>query len=440
MELHKIPLACAILIFVISMPRFHMSEASGFSSDLIHRDSLQSPSLYSSSERVKTALQRSFNRAKNLVQDHSPRSASADIVPDQGEYLMRFSLGTPQVETLAIADTGSDLTWIQCKPCILCFKQKSPLFEPKKSSTYEPVSCTSNTCNALPRTSCNSSNGTCSYTITYGDRSYSRGDVATETITLGSTTRENVSIPNVIIGCGHMDQGTFGAGASGIVGLGGGKVSLIRQMGSSIQGKFSYCLVPYFGKKPKPSKINFGDHAVVSGGAVASTPIVAKTPATFYFLTLEGMTVGNQRLDLASSLSSDDDDSKVSQEGNIIIDSGTTLTFLPTELYYQVETAVKRQMNLREISDPQGLLNLCYFSTGNADEKIPEITAHFKGADVKLKSVNTFIKTSQKSLCLSFAPATSFAIYGNLAQMDFLVGYDLEKKTVSFKPTDCSKA
>ncbi|KAK4414369.1 Aspartic proteinase CDR1 [Sesamum alatum] len=445
MRLQSISLACLALILVISMPRFHVSEAAGFSIDLIHRDSLRSPSL-DSLQRVTNSLQRSFNRVNVLAQDqyYSQQSASTEIVPDKGEYLMKFSLGTPPVQTLAIADTGSDLTWIQCKPCDRCFKQKAPFFDPKSSSTYKPVSCSSKTCNdALLRTSCNGSKSACNYAIYYGDRSFSKGDLATETITLGSTTRANVSIPNVIIGCGHLDQGTFGVDASGIVGLGGGKVSLITQMGSSIQGKFSYCLVPFFGHKTvKPSKMSFGDQAVVSGAGVASTPIVARSPKTFYFLTLEGITVGNQRLDLDLDLSSSSlNDSKPAsdQEGNIIIDSGTTLTFLPSELYDKVIGSVKRQTKLREISDPQGLLNLCYRSTENV-AKVPKITVHFRGADVELKPINTFVKTSSVSLCLAFAPADGLAIYGNLAQMDFLVGYDLDKKTVSFKPTDCSKA
>ncbi|KAL0429359.1 UNVERIFIED_CONTAM: Aspartic proteinase CDR1 [Sesamum radiatum] len=441
MKLQSIFLACLASILVISMPRLILvSEAAGFSIDLIHRDSLRSPSL-DSLQRVTNSLQRSFNRVNVLAQDHySQQSTSTEIVPDRGEYLMKFSLGTPPVTTLAIADTGSDLTWIQCKPCDRCFKQKAPFFEPKGSSTYKPVSCSSNTCSeAVLRTSCNGSNGTCNYAIFYGDRSFSKGDLATETITLGSTTRENVSIPNVIIGCGHLDQGTFGVDASGIVGLGGGKVSLISQMGSSIKGKFSYCLVPFLSKDVKPSKMSFGDEAVVSGAGVASTPIIAKAPKTFYFLTLEGITVGNQRLDLDLSSSSLDDSKASHQEGNIIIDSGTTLTFLPSGLYDRVIRAVKTQTKLRQITDPQGLLNLCYVSRGNVAE-VPKITVHFRGADVELKPINTFVKTSQVSLCLAFASADVLAIYGNLAQMDFLVGYDLEKKTVSFKPTDCSKA
>lgn len=231
--------------------------------------------------------------------------------------------------------------------------------------------------------------------------------------------------------------GTFGGGTSGIVGLGGGKVSLITQLGSSIQGKFSYCLVSDFGSKnPPSSKMNFGNNAVVSGAGVVKTPIVSKTPDTFYYLTLEGITVGSKRLDLVSS---NENDGTGSIDGNIIIDSGTTLTLLPSDLYSKVEAEVKRQMKMKQIKDPAGILNLCYLASGDT-LSVPQITAHFKGADLKLKDANTFVKTSQSSLCLAFAPSADISIYGNLAQMDFLVGYDLEKKTVSFKPTDCSKA
>lgn len=132
-------------------------------------------------------------------------------------------------------------------------------------------------------------------------------------------------------------------------------------------------------------------------------------------------------------------DSKVTGEGNIIIDSGTTLTFLPPQLYYQVQSSVRKQVTMKEIKDPQSLLSLCFQSTGDGPVKVPAMTAHFRGADVKLSPKNTFVRTSASSLCLAFAPANSFAIYGNIAQMDFLVGYDLVKKTVSFKATDCTK-
>ncbi|KAH6772907.1 hypothetical protein C2S52_004256 [Perilla frutescens var. hirtella] len=426
MKLHKASLVCAITIIfaAISTCNFRATEAASFSIDLIHRDSLQSDS--SSLDHVNATLQRSFNRAKTLI----PQSAaSADMVPDIGEYLMRFSIGTPKVETLAIADTGSDLTWIQCAPCRpwRCFKQRPPLFVPNRSSTYKPIPCSSNTCKAIPDTSCLGTKGSCSYSMSYGDGSFSKGDVAMETITLGN----NVTIPNIVTGCAHNSRGTFSRATSGIVGLGGGKQSLIRQMGSSIGGRFSYCLVPNLGKSTKPSKMHFGDKAVVSGGGVATTPMVGKYPDTFYYLTLLGMSVGKERFDMDSS-------SEKGEVGNIVIDSGSTLTFLPFELYDKVVAAVNRQANMRRISDPKKQLSLCFFATKDAGKKIPEITAHFKGADVKLKFYNTFIMSTPKSMCFAFAPATFVAIYGNLAQVNFLIGYDLEKKTLSFKPTDCT--
>lgn len=249
------------------------------------------------------------------------------------------------------------------------------------------------------------------------------------------TLGENASFPHIVVGCGHTARGTFPAAASGIVGLGGGKESLLRQMGPSIGGRFSYCLTlePSLGSgsrsAPKPSKMHFGDGAVVSGAGVVTTPITLKNTGTFYYLTLVGMSVGNQRFDMNSSW--------VKSGGNIVIDSGTTLTFLPRDLYREVEAALKRQVNLRQVADPQKQMKLCYAATADADKKIPEITAHFKGADVKLKSYNTFVMASKKAMCLSFAPASLMPIYGNLAQMNFLIGYDLVKKTVSFKPTHC---
>lgn len=56
MKLYKTSLIFAItLIFTISIPNFHPTEAAGFSIDLIQRDSLQSPSPLSPFEHVEAA-------------------------------------------------------------------------------------------------------------------------------------------------------------------------------------------------------------------------------------------------------------------------------------------------------------------------------------------------------------------------------------------------
>ncbi|CAN8316466.1 unnamed protein product [Cochlearia groenlandica] len=95
-------------------------------------------------------------------------------------------------------------------------------------------------------------------------------------------------------------------------------------------------------------------------------------------------------------------------------------------------------MGAKRVSDPHGLLTHC-FGSGNAEIGLPEITVHFAGgADVKLSPINAFVKMSEDMVCLSMIPTNEVAIYGNFAQMDFLVGYDLETRTVSFQRMDCS--
>ena len=59
------------------------------------------------------------------------------------QYVVTVSLGTPGVQQTLELDTGSDVSWVQCKPCSppACYAQKGPLFDPAGSSTYSAVPC-----------------------------------------------------------------------------------------------------------------------------------------------------------------------------------------------------------------------------------------------------------------------------------------------------------
>ncbi|CAJ2657418.1 unnamed protein product [Trifolium pratense] len=408
---------------------------NGFSVELIHRDSPKSP-LYKPTqnkyEHIINAARRSINRANHLNKVSLTASTpESTVIPDGGEYLMTYSVGTPPFKLYGVADTGSDIVWLQCEPCDPCFNQTSPKFNPSKSSSYKNIPCSSDLCQSVRDSSCNSDN--CQYTIKYGDGSHSEGDLSLETLALESTTGRRISFPKTVIGCGTDNTMSFEGQSSGIVGLGGGPVSLITQLGSSIGGKFSYCLLPSsFRESNTTTKLNFGDAAVVSGDDVLSTPIVKKNPAVFYYLTLESMTVGNKRFKYGGSFLGD------SEEGNIIIDSGTTLTLLPSDVYSNLESAVSEVVKLNRVDSPIQQLNLCYSLTSD-NYDFPIITAHFKGADVKLLPINTFVAVADGVVCLAFTPTQTLPIFGNIAQQNFLVGYDILQKTVSFKPIDCSK-
>ncbi|KAK6162764.1 hypothetical protein DH2020_002605 [Rehmannia glutinosa] len=404
------------LISLVSMYKcdsLTKASTTGFTTDLIHRDSPQSPYYdpsLSPTQRIVNALRRSLSR-------------KWEFIDSNGEYLVKYAIGNPPVSALGTVYTSKDVTWTQCEPCLKCFSQNLPLFNPKKSFTYRAICCNTSECNSVRGTSCSPTKKNCLYYNVFAYGSFTQGLLSTETFTLASSSGQRVSIPNFIFACGFRNaiQNTVG---SGIVGLGGGNASLVRQLGPLTQGRFSYCLVTPFNNLINSSKLNFGDDAVVKGREVAVTPLAPKGPNTFYFLTLLQISVGDQRLNASF------------EQGNIVMESGTMLTKLPNYFYYQVKKALLSQVKLKQIRDPTGLLDLCFLTRGNI--QMPNITFHFEFAEVYLKQENMFIRTSEDSLCFAAKPAGKHrAVLGYLAQVNFLVGFDLERRVVFFKPTDC---
>ncbi|KAF5204699.1 Aspartic proteinase cdr1 [Thalictrum thalictroides] len=392
---------------------------------------------------MNKAIQRSvsgINRFKPLSSSKSLNHVQPIVTPDRGEYLMNISIGTPPVEFLGVVDSGSDIIWTQCEPCEYCFNQTIPIFNPNESSTYKDLSCSSIPCKSLEGSSC--VDGKCVYLGSYVDGSDTTGNLATETLTMhsSSNSKGSVNLPKIVFGCGHRNNFTFNSQGSGVVGFGGGPGSFVTQLGSKFDGKFSYCLVPWY-LNTSSSKMHFGQEAIVSGVGSVSTPMVDMPIKTFYYLTLESISVGDKKLAYKELLLSKP--SSGFEEGNIVIDSGTTLTKLPFEFYDKLEPVVRTAINLKPVPNPQFEGMLCY-NAKLGDLKAPLMTFHFTGADVVLKSLNTFVQQDDNLACLAIVPVDTksvenFGTYGNIAQMNFLVGYDLKAKTVSFKPTDCTK-
>ncbi|XP_055821480.1 aspartic proteinase CDR1-like [Solanum dulcamara] len=440
------PKAFTLIPMLVLLSIFHLSLIScrkvvnGFTLDLIHRDSPLSPFHDPSntpSERLQNAFHRSFSRA-SFFEKKCVNSIQSTLTPNEGEFLMKISIGTPPIDTFVIADTGSDLTWTQCEPCVNCFKQLTPIFNPKNSSSYKTIGCNNKICQiGLCK------NNKCTYEVSYGDLSHTMGDLSIETFRFASTSGKNVSIPNIVFGCGHDNSGTFTNVTSGIIGLGGGNLSFVKQMNQEIKGKFSYCLKPL---ELSPinsnatSHINFGHNAIVSGPDVISTPLIKKESAIFYYLNLKGISIGNMTSEFKSSPISppvgggDGDD-----QGNIIIDSGTTLTYVPDGFYLNLESMLMRSINATRKDHPYENLGLCYESNENGTIDVPKIVAHFTNADLVLSTSNIFTQVKKGIVCLTIVPGNQVSILGNLAQANFLIGYDLKANKVSFKPTDCTK-
>ena len=128
--------------------------------ELVHRDQLDNSADFngkSVQQRFVEAVARSHERVAYLTHKLSPEPLlnngaqdmkfQSPVSAGNGEYLMSLTLGTPPQKFQVIVDTGSDLNWVQCTPCKLCYQQPGPKFDPSKSSTYKTAPCTDRLCN-----------------------------------------------------------------------------------------------------------------------------------------------------------------------------------------------------------------------------------------------------------------------------------------------------
>lgn len=162
---------------------------------------------------------------------------------------------------------------------------------------------------------------------------------------------------------------------------------------------------------------------------MVTTPLASAPGLPYYLVSLKGISVGSKFVPF---------DQKASK-GNIMIDSGTPATYIPQELYDGLVRELKVQIKQQFIvGDPSLGTQLCYRSGDKVFEG-PILTAHFEGADVQLRGLQTFIPPKDGVFCFAMAGTNDGQyIFGNFAQSNVLIGFDLDRKTVSFKPTDCT--
>uniref|UniRef100_A0A7N0UYM9 Peptidase A1 domain-containing protein n=1 Tax=Kalanchoe fedtschenkoi TaxID=63787 RepID=A0A7N0UYM9_KALFE len=389
-----------ILIFSILTAFSAAENSSGFTANLYQRDTFYNPNL-SQTQIIRRAIARSIWRA-NISSSITPNSPTADIIRHTNLFWMKIRLGTPPVDILVVADTGSDLTWTQCLPCTRCFSQHQPLFNTQASSSYGTIQCgPSRPCPPWNDVGC--LNGLCHQDIKYVDETYTRGLLSTETLRMDST----VQIPNSIFGCGMDNMAHFGGIGSGVIGLGDGPESIVTQLGHLSGRKFSYCLMPL----DPPGRVST---SILETKQLSADPGPSRR-TRIPFIGRSGAL----------------------EQGNIMIDSGTALTSLPRHFYAQIKQAVRMQTHAPEVPDPDRLFELCFREDRSL--QLSSIMANFRGGNVPLKGFNAFV-TSGPVTCLAFEVSESFIAYGSLAQQDFLVGFDQNARTVPFKPFECSHA
>ncbi|RCV13358.1 hypothetical protein SETIT_2G339600v2 [Setaria italica] len=349
-----------------------------------------------------------------------------------GAYHMTLSIGTPPLAFPAILDTGSDLTWAQCAPCTACFAQPTPLYDPAASSTFSSLPCASPLCQALPGAfrACNATGCVYDYRYTVG---FTAGYVAADTLAVG-----DASLPGVAFGCSTANGGDMD-GASGIVGLGRGALSLVSQLGV---GRFSYCLRSDADAGASP--ILFGSLAnATAGDRVQSTPLIQNPVARrapYYYVNLTGITVGATDLPVTSGTFG----FTATGAGGVIVDSGTTFTYLAEAGYAMVRQAfVAQTAGLSTVNGAPYDFDLC-FAAGAAvvgDVPVPRLVLRFAGgAEYAVPRRIYFDAVDERGsvACLLVLPTRGVSVIGNMMQMDLHVLYDLDGGTFAFAPADCA--
>lgn len=416
--------------------------------DLMHAHHVDSPYMRGRRSLTMTErLQTSVANSKRRLQSKHVYTSPVESVT--GEYTMEISLGTPTRTFKAIADTGSDLVWLQCANSTCgganCIQSPDLPFDPSASSTYRPLACNSSACGYLAiqnaELTCPSTN-ICRYNYVYGDLSFTSGEMASEVLTLtgkDSTTPLATRIPGIWFGCGTDDESTTFNGTDGLVGLGQGKLSLVSQLAGLdiISHAFSYCLVDYFAATTQTSPLLLGSTGTT---AKSYTPLLATgSSASHYYVNLVGITVNSQPISYPSDTFAFN---STTGEGGIIVDSGTTVTNLFDAALTPLETAISALVTYPQVNSSGTDLssfNLCYNTANVSSPVFPTVVFQFENVDVTLGLNNTFVLAKSDVYCFAFTSAGTdgTSIYGNIQQSHFEISFDVGKGQVGFGPGAC---
>ncbi|GMN52635.1 hypothetical protein TIFTF001_021766 [Ficus carica] len=276
-------------------------------------------------------------------------------------------------------------------------------------------------------TNLNPSTASAAANVAYGDGSYTRGTLALETLTLGRAV-----IKNIAIGCGHMNRGMF-VGAAGLLGLGGGSLSFVGQLGGQTGGAFTYCLVSR--GTGSSGSLEFGRGALPVGAAWV--PLIRNPRATsFYYIGLVGLGVGGARVPIS------EDTFRLTELGlgGVVMDTGTAVTRLPTVAYEAFRDAfIQQTANLPRASGVS-IFDTCYDLYGFVSVRVPTISFYLSGGPILTLPARNFLIPVDDigTFCFAFAPSpTGLSIIGNIQQEGIQISFDGANGFVGFGPNVC---
>ncbi|KAJ0987180.1 hypothetical protein J5N97_005536 [Dioscorea zingiberensis] len=381
-----------------------------------------------------------------------PNALSAPIISGAssgaGQYFVDFHIGTPPQRIRLVADTGSDLVWARCSACRTDCSPRHPpgtSFLPRHSTTFSPFHCYHPACRLVPHPSraCNRTrlHSPCRYRYSYADTSSSAGFFSRDVATLNASSGKPARIPDLPFGCAfNVSAGPGLASAHGVMGLGRGPISFPSHAARRFGNVFSYCLLDYTLSPPPTSFLLIGDAKKKPKfiPELSFTPLLSNPVSpTFYYIRITAASVDGTALPIDPDVWAIDPETG---NGGTIIDSGTTLSFLPDAAYNQILSAMARKIpEAFKLSPGPPGFDLC-MNASSSGLQMPKLVFKLLGGAVfEPPSGNYFIDAADGVTCLALQPADSgFGVIGNLMQQGFLFVFDRDASRLGFSRNGCA--
>ncbi|KAK7278292.1 hypothetical protein RJT34_23318 [Clitoria ternatea] len=373
------------------------------------------------------------------------------IPTENGLYYTKLGLGSPPKDYYVQVDTGSDILWVNCVECLRCPKKSDisgidlTLYDPKGSSTSKLVSCEEDFCFSTydgPLPGCGSGKP-CPYNIGYGDGSATSGYYVKDYLTFNRVNGNLHTVPqnsSIIFGCGNVQSGMLGTSSDealdGILGFGQANSSVLSQLAASgkVKRVFSHCLDNIRGG---------GIFAIgeVVEPKVSTTPLVPKM--SHYNVVLKNIEVDSDILQLPSD---------IFDSGNgkgTVIDSGTTLAYLPGIVYDElISKVLARQPGMKLYLVDQQFS--CFQYVGNVDHGFPVVKLHFEDSLTLTVHPHDYLfkyKDGANWWCIGWQKnvvqsknGKDMTLLGDLVLSNKLVIYDLESMAIGWTDYNCSSS
>ncbi|GKU87596.1 hypothetical protein SLEP1_g1971 [Rubroshorea leprosula] len=365
-----------------------------------------------------------------------------------GLYYAKIGIGTPTKNYYMQVDTGSDLMWVNCIQCKECPKRSSlgidlTLYDINDSSTGRMVYCDQEFCQEINGGQLNGCKAnmsmSCPYLEIYGDGSSTAGYFVSDDVQYDrvsgdlQTTAGNGS---VIFGCGARQSGNLDSSneeaLDGILGFGKANSSVISQLAASGKMKkmFAHCL----------DGVNGGGIFAIGyvvQPKVNMTSLIPNQP--HYNVNMTAVQVGGDFLKFTTDLS------EVGERGTII-DSGTTLAYLPEMIYEPLVNKIISQqpdLKVRTLHDDY----TCFQYSESLDEGFPNVTFYFENSVFLKVHPHEYLFPYEGFWCIGWQNSgmlskdrRNITLLGDLALSNKLVLYDLENQVIGWTEYNCSSS